>query len=77
MQNSPNMRHKKSPIFGIGSSERPSLGGDKESLFKPGPNVYNSTLDFKKSAPFFVFGKESRQGLERTKHQSSPGPGMY
>jgi hypothetical protein len=31
LQNSPNMLHKKSPMFGIGSSERLPLGGGKES----------------------------------------------
>ena len=77
LQNSPNMNHQRNPAFSMGSSQRLPLGGGKESRLKPGPGVYDGTLDLKKSAPNFAFGKELRPDMARSKHQWSPGPGQY
>ena len=75
LQNTLNPREFKSPKFSIGKSQRIDLGGGKEGKLKPGPGRYNQTIDFKRSAPQFAFGKESRP--DYGKQSKSPGPGEY
>lgn len=71
------MRHSKSPQFTLGTSKRVDIGSGKEGKAKPGPGRYNQTIDFKKSAPKFAFGKELRPEMSRSRQQFSPGPGTY
>ena len=75
LQDALNPQQAKSPKFSIGKSHRIDLGGGKEGKLKPGPGRYNQTIDFKKAAPMYAFGKESRPDLGKS--NKSPGPGEY
>ena len=75
VHDSRNPREFNSPKFSIGTSQRIDLGGGKEGKLKPGPGRYNQTIDFKRAAPKFAFGKESRP--DYGKLSKSPGPGEY
>lgn len=64
-----------SPRVKIGTSRRQPLGADKETLGKPGPNIYNQTLDpVILSKPKYSFGTGRRKGYQLS---DAPGPGAY
>lgn len=65
LQNKDNANHHRSPAFSLGSSQRLPLGGGKETKMKPGPGRYDGTVDLKKSAPNFAFGRELRPEIGR------------
>ena len=75
LQNSPGLRNMRAPAYSLGSGTRVEPGGGKESAYKPGPGMYDSKSDTKRSAPKYGFGTMKRPEIARKSH--SPAPGAY
>lgn len=77
LQNSPGQKDKRSPAYSLGTGSRMDLANTKSNGFVPPPGAYSTSMDFKKSAPRYKFGSETRPEVARSGKFATPAPGTY